>query len=78
MIQKKGEFEIGDIFKIALFVLLMVIFGYLFNPLMDILGVATENMTNGTLVMILMSLLPVVIVGLFIWSLANKTQQPRY
>jgi predicted PurR-regulated permease PerM len=75
---KKGEFEFGDIFKIAMFVLLMVVFAYLFNPLMDILGVATENMTHGTLTMVLMSLLPVVVVGFFIWSMANKTQQPRY
>lgn len=75
---KKGAFEFGDIFVIAMFALLMVIFVYMFNPLMDILSVATENMAMGSLVMILMSLLPIIAVGFFIWGMANKTQQPRY
>jgi hypothetical protein len=75
---KKGAFEFGDIFMIAVFVLLMVIFIYMFNPLMEILGVATTNMAMGSLVMILMSLLPIIAVGFFIWGLANKVQQPRY
>ena len=40
---KKGAFEFGDIFMIAVFVLLMVIAMYIFQPFAEILGTQMEN-----------------------------------
>ena len=65
-------FEFGDIFVVAVFVLLMYIFIMLFTPFTDLLSTATANMTNGSIVMTLIYLLPIVVVGFFIWGLSNK------
>jgi hypothetical protein len=67
-------FEFGSIFVVAVFVLLMYIFIMIFTPFSDLLATATANMTNGALVMTLIYLLPVVVVGFFIWGLARKEQ----
>ena len=73
----KGVFEFGDVFYIAVFVIIMVVFSYLFTPLMDILTTATTNMPNASIVLTLMYLLPIVAVGLFIWALSRKAQQQQ-
>jgi len=75
---KKGVFEFGDIFMIAVFVLLMVVAMYIFQPFASILGTQMENQTNGSIVMTLIYLLPVVMVGFFIWGMSNKMREQRY
>lgn len=75
---KKGAFEFGDIFMIAVFVLLMVIAMYIFQPFAEILGTQMENQTNGSIVMTLIYLLPVVMVGFFILGMSNKVREQRY
>ncbi|MBP8688999.1 hypothetical protein KBH77_01460 [Patescibacteria group bacterium] len=73
---QKGSFEFGDVFMIAIFVLMMVIMMYIFQPFAGILGTQMENQTNGGIVMTLIYLLPVVVVGFFIWGMANKIKSP--
>jgi len=75
---KKGVFEMGDIFVIAIFVLLMVVAMYIFQPFAEILATQMENQTNGSIVMTLIYLLPVVMVGFFIWGMSNKIREQRY
>jgi len=78
MKKQKGAFEFGDVFMIGIFVLMMIIMMFLYNPLMDVLVENTSEYAMSGLLLALMHLLPIVAVGFFIWSLSNKIRQPRF
>lgn len=56
----------------AVFVLLMYVFIQIFNPFVNILSPVAESMENGATTMVLIYLIPVVLVGMFLWYIVVR------
>ena len=56
----------------AVFVLLMYVFIQIFSPFVNILSPVAESMENGATTMVLIYLIPVVLVGMFLWYIVVR------
>jgi len=73
-LSQKGMLGIGDIMMLGIGTIILYIAIIIFIPFANMLGNVTTNMTNGGIFMAIVWTIPLVIVGLFIYSFAQKSQ----
>jgi len=73
-LNQKGMLGIGDIMMLGIGTIILYIAIIIFIPFANMLGNVTTNMTNGGIFMAIVWTIPLVIVGLFIYSFAQKSQ----
>ena len=75
---QKGVMDIADFMIAATGILIFYIAMQLFYPFTDLLANTMADKTNGATVMAITYLIPVVLIGLFLYMLVKKAQSPQF
>jgi len=74
----KGALDMADPFFLAISILVLFIAMNLFIPFADLLGNVATNMTNGSIFMTIVWIIPLLMIGMVIYQFVSKMKEPRY